>query len=76
MGKRNRSVSYSTTTQFEGTTLEYPTEGEFRILGTENSRMTVSAVDNVWAAISLDADGDNAPDYQNQPTWAELLAGD
>jgi hypothetical protein len=46
------------------------------IRGTENSRLTVSAVDNAWVAISLDADGDNTVDYENQPTWAELFAGD
>ncbi len=70
------TVSYRTVTVFEGATLQYPTTGSIQILGTENSKLTVSAVDNVWVAISLDADGNNTPDYQNQPTWAELLAGD
>jgi hypothetical protein len=70
------AVSFSTVIPFEGTTLEYPTTGSMQVLGSEGSRLTITAVDNAWVALSLDENGDGAPDFEDQITWVVLFAGD
>jgi hypothetical protein len=70
------AVSFSTVIPFQGTTLEYPATGSMLVLGSEGSRLTITAVDNTWVALSLDENGDGVPDFEDQITWAALYAGD
>lgn len=67
-----RTVSYATTTPFSGATNSYPDAGVLRIAGANNSSVTLTAVDNTNAQLSLDANGDGTMDQTIATPWAEL----
>lgn len=64
-------VSYSTPVMFAGFDADYPSSGEFLVMGA-NSSLRLIAVDNVNVIIELDTNGDNTVDETLQTTWAEL----
>ena len=64
-------VDYSTPVAFTGFDGEYPSAGEFLVVG-ENSSARLVAQDNVNIIIQVDADGDGEVDSTIETTWAEL----
>jgi hypothetical protein len=64
-------VDYSTPVPFTGFDGEYPSAGEFLVVG-ENSSARLVAQDNVNIIIQVDGDGDGEVDSTIETTWAEL----
>jgi hypothetical protein len=64
-------VDYSSPVIFTGFDGEYPSEGEFLVVGA-NSSVRLVAVDNVNIEIRVDTDGDGVVDETIQTTWAAL----
>lgn len=64
-------VSYATPVVFNGFDADYPSSGEFLVMGASSS-LRLIALDNVNVIIELDTNGDNTVDETIQTTWAEL----
>lgn len=66
-------ISYSNRVQFAGFGVDFPSSGEFRVVGL-NSSLLLVAEDNVNVRIEIDLGADGTIDETINTTWAELTA--
>lgn len=67
------SVQYSTPVTFQGFGTDYPSSGEFLVVGNNSSALLI-VLDNVNVQIQVDTDGDGNIDNTIDTTWAELTS--
>ena len=64
-------VTHSTPVMFEGFDADYPHTGQFLVSG-NNSKIRLTAINNVDVLIEIDANGDNEYEESINTTWAEI----
>ena len=68
------SVTFNTTTPFQGTGFADPDSGVLEINGANGTSITLTALNNVDVQIDVDTDGDGISDSTLFTTWGELGA--
>ncbi len=66
------TVFFDTTTLFRGTSDENPSEGVMEMTADDNSRVTLTVLDNTRVELALDADGDGTPEQTVEVLWDDL----
>ena len=66
------SVSFNTTTRFEGYGSDYPHKGVMLISGANNTSVTLKVIDNSQVTLDIDADGDGTAETTLTKSWAEV----
>jgi len=68
------SVRYSTVETFEGVGTDFPSQGRFRVQGSDSS-LELVAIDNINVDIEIDSNGDGVVDVTISTTWADVSSG-
>jgi hypothetical protein len=70
----NTSFSVTTLTAFKQNGSSYPYEGVMKITATDNTSVTLTAIDSTSVKLDIDSDGDGTTNQTNTITWAALTA--
>lgn len=70
----NTSYTVTTNTRFEGNAGAFPSKGSMTVKATDNTSLTLTAVDSTNVRIDLDTNGDGGIDQTINTTWDDLAS--
>jgi hypothetical protein len=68
----NTSYTVKTNTPFKATGSAFPSEGSLTVTATDNTALTLTALDSINVRIDLDTNGDGKIDETINTTWSDL----